>query len=130
MESPRKGMKWTYIEDLDLVKACISGKSFATIANLSGRSVSAIEARVAKWYLFATFGEEAKDFKSIRFEDEVWDEGKQNELMKLWEEDIELAELAEHLDLSIPRLAFEIISEDLIEFDEVFEEAVEMYYGE
>jgi superfamily I DNA/RNA helicase len=128
-QPPRKGMKWTYIEDLDLVNACISGKSFLEIARTSGRSTSALEARMAKWYLVAIFGEEANDFKSVRFEDEVWDEGKQNELMKLWEEDIELAELAERLDLSIPRLAFEIVSEDLIEFDEVFEEAVEMYYG-
>ncbi len=129
MASPRKGMKWTYIEDLELVKACISGESFVKIANVSGRSVSALEARMAKWYLVATFGEEAKDFKSIRFEDEIWNEHKLELLIRFWNEDIEIDELAKRLDVSIPRLAYEVVCEDLIEFDEVFKEAVENYYA-
>ena len=49
--------------------------------------------------------------------------------MKFWNEDIEINELAERLDVSIPRLAYEVVCEDLIEYDEVFKEAVENYYG-
>lgn len=125
----RQGTKWTYVEDLDLIRYCKSGRTMNEIAEIIGRSVSALEARLAKWYLYASLGEDARKLESKRFSDETWSEAKYEKLLNLWETDIDVRQLAAELDVSLTRLAFQVINADLVIIDEAFDSAVVTFYG-
>lgn len=125
----RHGMKWTYVEDLDLIRYCKFGKTLAQISTITGRSISSLEARLAKWYLYASIGEEAKKIEAKNFRDENWDEAKDDTLLELWESDLDVHQLADKLDISLPRLAYQVIKADLVIIDEAFEDAVVSHYG-
>jgi hypothetical protein len=124
----RTGMKWSYREDVVLVRSCAQGKSFQEIAKDTGRSVSALESRMAKWYIYVVMGDSAEEFVSTRFSDDGWVDGKLDTLFELWEDDFSVDELAEKLGVSVFRVATQVIKNDLIVFDQQFVEAVKSYY--
>ncbi len=124
----RAGLKWSYHEDLALVKNRILGRSFEEIAKDTGRSVSALESRMAKWYIHVVMGDGAEQFASARFSDDGWDDRKLDTLFELWEDDFTVDELAEKLGVSVFRVATQIIKNDLIVFDQQFAEAVNSHY--
>lgn len=129
ISNSRHGMKWTYVEDLDLIRFCKSGRTVPEISVITGRSISSLEARLAKWFLHASLGEDARTLETKNFGDENWDDTKHITLLELWEEDLDIEQLAKELDISLPRLAFQVINADLVIIDEAFDDAVITYYG-
>lgn len=129
ISNPRNGMKWTYVEDLDLIRYCRSGRTVSEISEITGRSISGLEARLAKWFLYASLGEDARTVETKNYGDENWDDFKNTVLLQLWEKDLDIEQLANELDVSLPRLAYQVINADLVIIDEAFDDAVINYYG-
>jgi superfamily I DNA/RNA helicase len=124
----RRGLRWSYLEDMKLVNECIAGNSLESIALELNRTISGIQARVAKWYLHASLGRGAKEIDSISFSNDGWDETKLDTLFDLWESDITLDELSSILGVSEQRIASQAIINDLVIFDQSFIEAVKDFY--
>ena len=128
-DSPRKGQRWTYEEDMELVKACISGTSLEKISTLTGRSLSGLQSRMGKWFLHASMDEIARNVDGISFSLDGWNDEKLEQLYSLWESDFSLEEIARELKVSEYRVAVEAIKSELVIFDEVFLEAVNDFYS-
>jgi hypothetical protein len=124
----RAGLKWSYREDFVLVRSCAQGKSLQDVAKITGRSVSALESRMGKWYLHVTLGETAEELVSASFSNDGWNDEKLDSLFELWEDDYTLDELAEKLEVSAFRVATQVIKNDLIIYDEQFIDAVNSHY--
>jgi hypothetical protein len=129
LESPRKGTRWSIQEDLDLVHQCIAGKSLLEISKDTGRTISGVEARLGKWFLYASLGPEAKELDSVSFSGDGWNDEKKAQLVSIWEQDISIQEIAKALSVSESRIASEVIKNDLVIFDEEFVTAVKMFYA-
>jgi hypothetical protein len=129
IESPRKGKRWSYQEDLDLVGQCIAGKSFAEISTSTGRTISGLESRMGKWFLHASLGSEASEFDPVSFSGDGWDNDKRERLLTIWEQDISIQEIAEELEVSEFRVATQVIKNDLVIFDQEFVTAVKEFYA-
>ena len=129
LESPRKGQRWSYEEDLALVKDCILGKTFSEISIQSGRTISGLQARMGKWFLFASLGSEASQLDGASFSGDGWDDEKLEKLLNLWEQDFYLEEIATKLEVSEFRVATQVVKNDLVLFDEKFIIAVEDFYN-
>jgi hypothetical protein len=129
VESPRKGKRWSYQEDLELVGQCIAGKSFAEISTSTGRTISGLESRMGKWFLHASLGSEAGEFDSVSFSGDGWDDDKRERLLTIWEQDISIQEIAEELEVSEFRVATQVIKNDLVIFDQEFVTAVKEFYA-
>jgi len=128
-ESPRKGQKWTFKEDMELVKACISGISIESIASETGRSTSGLQSRLGKWFLYASLGHPSHELDRISFSGDGWDEKKLEQLFLLWESDLSLEKIAAELKALEYRVAIEAVKSDLIIFDEAFFVAVKEFYN-
>jgi superfamily I DNA/RNA helicase len=128
-ESPRKGQKWTFEEDMELVKACISGISIESIASETGRSTSGLQSRLGKWFLYASLGHASHELDRISFSGDAWDEKKLEQLFLLWESDLSLEKIAAELKVSEFRVAIEAVKSDLIIFDEAFFVAIKEFYN-
>jgi hypothetical protein len=128
-ESPRKGKRWSYQEDLDLVGQCIAGKSFAEISTSTGRTISGLESRMGKWFLHASLVSEAGEFDPVSFSGDGWDDDKRERLLTIWEQDISIQEIAEELEVSEFRVATQVIKNDLVIFDQEFVTAVKEFYA-
>jgi superfamily I DNA/RNA helicase len=129
LESPRKGLRWSYQEDLSLVTDCIAGKSLSQISKVTGRTITGLEARLGKWFLHASLGSEANELDSATFSGDGWSDEKRAQLISIWEQDISIQEIAEELGVSESRIASEVIKNDLVIFDEEFTAAINAYYG-
>ena len=127
-DSPRKGQRWSHEEDLELVNECILGKSFSQIATRSGRTVSALQSRMGKWFLYASLGPTSYDLTGMSFSGDGWDNEKLENLLTLWESDLSLEEVASELSVSEFRVAVEAVKNDLVVFDSAFIEAVNDFY--
>jgi hypothetical protein len=127
-ESPRKGHRWSHEEDLELVTECILGKTFTQIAARSGRTISALQSRMGKWFLNASLGPTSHELTGISFSGDGWNEEKLDNLLTLWETDLSLEEVASELDVSAFRVAVEAVKNDLVVFDSVLIEAVNDFY--
>ena len=127
-ESPRKGHRWSHEEDLELVTECILGKTFTQIAARSGRTISALQSRMGKWFLYASLGPTSHELTGISFSGDGWNEEKLDNLLTLWETDLSLEEVASELDVSAFRVAVEAVKNDLVVFDSVLIEAVNDFY--
>ena len=128
-ESSRKGQRWTYEEDMKLVVACISGTILEEIATVTGRSLSGIQSRMAKWFLHASSGPTSHNLDRVSFSADIWDEIKLEKFYTLWESDVSLEELAQILKVSEFRVAIEAVRSDLVIFDQAFIEAVKEFYN-
>jgi hypothetical protein len=129
LESPRKGMRWSIEEDLELVRQCIAGESLLEISKATGRTISGLEARLGKWFLYASLGTEANELDSATFSGDEWNDDKRAQLISIWEQDISIPEIAEVLSVSESRIASEVIKNDLVIFDEEFVTAVKIFYA-
>lgn len=127
LSSARSGTKWSLEEDLSLVESAIQGTSIEKIAIKTGRSISALQSRLAKWFVVATFGVESSDLASANFSGDGWDDKKVDLLFELWNE-MEMEELASELEVSLFRVATQAIKYDLVEIDEEFRRAVKSFY--
>lgn len=125
---PRSGLKWTKEEDLQLVNSCLKGMTFVELASEVGRTISALQSRMAKWYLLVVAEEPETDKNSDSFSGDGWDEEKLEQLLDIWEQDLSLEDLAEKLDVSLSRVATQVVINDLIVFDYQFIDAVEEFY--
>ena len=125
--SARSGTKWSLEEDLSLVESAIQGTSIEKIAIKTERSISALQSRLAKWFVVATFGVESSDLASANFSGDGWDDEKVDLLFELWNE-MEMEELASELEVSLFRVATQAIKYDLVEIDEEFRRAVKSFY--
>lgn len=128
-ESARKGQRWTYEEDMELVKACISGTSLEEIATTTERSLSGIQSRLGKWFLHASLGETSHNLDGVSFSGDGWDEKKLEELYSLWESDLSLEKIARGLKVSEYRVAIEAVKSDLVIFDEAILAAINDFYN-
>lgn len=124
----RNGMKWSYDEDYSLIENLIDGLSLADIASESGRKISALQARLAKWYLVATYGKDSIEHSETSFSGDGWNDEKLDALFDLWNGDMELHEISSELEAKLFRIATEAIKHDLVEIDHAFLNAVEDYY--
>jgi hypothetical protein len=129
LESPRKGKRWSFQEDIELVGECIAGKSILEISKATGRTVTGLEARLGKWFLHASMGPEAYELDSASFSGDGWNDDKRSQLISIWEQDISIQEIAEKLSVSESRIASEVIKNDLVIFDEEFIIAVKTFYS-
>lgn len=129
LDSSRKGQPWSYEEDLALVRDCISGKSFSEIAIDSGRTITGLQSRMGKWFLFASLGPEARGLDGTSFSGDGWSDEKLELLLNLWEQEIYLEELVTILEVSAFRVATQVVKHDLVLFDEKFLIAVEDFYS-
>ena len=127
-ESPRKGHRWSHEEDLELINDCIEGKSFKQIAIRSGRTVSALESRMGKWFLFASLGPTSHDLSGISFSGDGWGDEKLDKLLNLWETDMSIDELASELEVSEFRIAVESVRNELVVYDSAFLDAAKDFY--
>lgn len=127
-DSPRKGQRWSHEEDLKLVEECILGKSFTQIAARSGRTVSALQSRMGKWFLYASLGPTSHKLTGISFSGDGWGDEKLENLLKLWETELSIEEVASELSVSEFRVAVEAVKNDLIIFDSVLIDAVNQFY--
>ena len=127
LSSARSGTKWSLEEDLSLVESAIQGTSIEKIAIKTGRSISALQSRLAKWFVVATFGVESSDLASANFSGDGCDDKKVDLLFELWNE-MEMEELASELEVSLFRVATQAIKYDLVEIDEEFRRAVKSFY--
>lgn len=127
-ESPRKGQRWSQEEDLELVEECILGKSFTQIAARSGRTVSALQSRMGKWFLHASLGPSSHNLTGMSFSGDGWNDEKLENLLKLWETELSMEEVASELSVSEFRVAVEAVKSDLIIFDSAFIDAVKQFY--
>lgn len=125
----RNGKKWSYEEDLSLVQHLINGREFQILASETGRSVSALHARMTRWYLVATYGLESLNLISTSFSEDGWSDSKLDQLFELWNTDLDLKEISSILEVSLIRVAYKAITYDLVEFDDVFLEVVEEFYS-
>ncbi len=128
IDSPRKGQRWSQEEDLELVRDCIFGKSFTQIAARSGRTVSALQSRMGKWFLHASLGVTSHKLTGISFSGDGWDDEKLENLLKLWESELSIEEVASELSVSEYRIAVEAVKNDLVIFDSVLLDAVNQFY--
>jgi len=126
--SSRSGTKWSFEEDIFLVEQIIQGIDIEQIAIQSGRSVSALQSRLAKWFVVATFGVASVDLASASFSGDGWNDEKVDQLFELWNE-LGLEELASKLEVSLFRIATQAIRHDLVEIDKEFLIAVNSYYS-
>jgi hypothetical protein len=127
-DSPRKGQRWSHEEDLELVEECILGESFTQIAARSGRTVSALQSRMGKWFLYASLGPTSHKLTGISFSGDGWDDEKLENLLKLWETELSIEEVASELSVSEFRVAVEAVKNDLIIFDSALIDAVNQFY--
>lgn len=127
-DAPRKGQRWSLEEDLELVEQCILGESFAQIAASSGRTVSALQSRMGKWFLSASLGPTSHKLNGISFSGDGWDDEKLENFLKLWETELNIKELASELRVSELRIAVEAVKNDLIIFDSALIDAVNQFY--
>lgn len=127
-DSPRKGQRWSHDEDLELVEECISGELFTQIAAKSGRTVSALQSRMGKWFLHASLGPTSHKLTGISFSGDGWDDEKLENLLKLWETELSIEEVASELSVSEFRVAVEAVKNDLIIFDSALMDAVNQFY--
>jgi hypothetical protein len=125
----RSGMKWTMEEDLNLVKNCVNGVTFEVLASTLGRTVTALQSRMGKWYLHVEMGEFANNHDSASFSDDAWNDEKLDHLFEIWEQDLSLEEIAEKLEVSFMRIATQVVKNDLILFENQFIEVVESFYA-
>ena len=125
----RAGLKWTMEEDLKLVKSCVDGVDFEELALILGRTVSALQSRMAKWYLHVAIGKLATHHDSVSFSEDAWSEEKLSSLLNIWDQDLSIEEIAENLDVSLFRVATQVVINDLIIFDNQFVEVVHSYYA-
>jgi hypothetical protein len=128
-KASRSGLRWTKEEDLNLVKGCLNGESFEDLAAILGRTISALQSRMGKWYLHVEMGDLAKDHESVSFSNDSWDEEKQDYLFEIWEHDLTLEEVAKKLEVSLFRVATQVVKNDLIIFDRQFVDAVHSFYA-
>ena len=82
-ESTRAGTKWSFDEDYSLVEKMIAGVEIEHISRKSGRSVSALHSRLAKWYVVAIFGSGSVELTSATFSGDGWDDEKVDLLYEL-----------------------------------------------
>jgi hypothetical protein len=125
--SSRSGTKWSFEEDIFLVEQIIQGTDIEQIAIQSGRSVSALQSRLAKWFVVASFGAGSVDLASVSFSGDGWNDEKVDQLFELWNE-LGLEELASKLEVSLFRIATQAIRHDLVEIDDEFLSAVNSFY--
>jgi len=125
--SSRSGTKWSFEEDIFLVEQMIQGTDIEQIAIQSGRSVSALQSRLAKWFVVASFGAGSVDLASVSFSGDGWNDEKVDQLFELWNE-LGLEELASKLEVSLFRIATQAIRHDLVEIDDEFLSAVNSFY--
>ena len=124
----RSGHKWTKEEDLKLVTSCVKGMTFAELASEFGRTISALQSRMAKWYLRVVTEEMGTDQDSSSYSGDSWDEEKLEQLLDIWEQDLSIEELAEKLKVGLFRVATQVVINDLIVFDYQFIDVVEEFY--
>jgi hypothetical protein len=125
----RSGTRWTHEQDLQLVEKSMKGSSLNQISREMGRSETAIESRLAKWYLLAIDDSDKTDITRYDFRHDAWNESKVELLFACWEKDMEVVEIADELDVSIFRIATQIIRHDLVEIGEAFTDAIEEFYS-
>ncbi len=127
-DAPRKGQRWSHEEDLELVNECILGKSFTQIAARSGRTISALQSRMGKWFMYASLGPSSHKWTGMSFSGAGWDDEKLENLLNLWETELSIEEIASELGVSEFRVAVEAIKNDLVIFDETLLGAVNDFY--
>jgi hypothetical protein len=127
--APRNGLRWTKEEDLNLVNGCLAGITFEELAATLGRTISALESRMGKWYLQIELGDLANDLESVSFSSDGWDGHKLDYLFEIWDQDLTIEELAKKLEVGVYRVASQVVKNDLILFDRQFVDAVHSYYA-
>ena len=127
-ESSRAGSKWSFDEDYSLVEQMIAGIEIEHISKESGRSISALHSRLAKWYVIAIFGTASVELTSATFSGDGWGDDKIDLLYELWNQDFEIDEIASELEVSLFRIATQAIKLDLVEIDDAFLNAVQSFY--
>lgn len=126
----RSGTRWTHEQDLELIEKSMKGSSLHQISKEMGRSETAIESRLAKWYLLATLESDETGTKNQEFRYDAWNESKVDLLFECWEKDMEVDEIAGLIGVSVFRIATQIIRHDLVEIGEAFLDAIEEFYSE
>lgn len=124
----RNGQRWSFDEDYSLIEDLIEGVALSDIASDTGRKISALQSRLAKWYLVATYGKDSPEHSETSFSGDGWSDELLDELFNLWNEDLELHEISSILEVSLFRIATQAIKYDLVEIDNAFLEAVNDYY--
>jgi hypothetical protein len=64
----------------------------------------------------------------ISFSGDGWDDEKLENLLKLWETELSIEEVASELSVSEFRVAVEAVKNDLVIFDSVLVDAVNQFY--
>ena len=104
--------------------------SLHQISKEMGRSDTAIESRLAKWYLLATLESDETGTRNQEFRNDAWNESKVELLFECWEKDMEVDDIADLIGVSVFRIATQIIRHDLVEIGEAFIDAIEEFYTE
>jgi hypothetical protein len=124
----RSGARWLYEEDLLLVTKAISGENILEIAIDLERSDLAIYARLARWLVEGVYGAGAEEITLRLLADADWDDSKLEQLNSTWNADLEISEIAARLGVSTFQVALEVIKNELIEYDDLFYDAVRNHY--
>jgi hypothetical protein len=83
---------------------------------------------MGKWFLCASLGATSHKLTGISFSGDGWDDEKLENLLKLWETELSIEEVASELSVSEFRVAVEAVKNDLVIFDSVLVDAVNQFY--
>ena len=128
----RSGKKWTLEEDLLALNLFDSGIDLQEIGDQLGRKPTAVQGRFVRWIemveprLQVQIAKKSVDYEN---HEEEWADFERNELLSLWEKEINLIEITEKLQRPKHQIIHALFESNVFEMNSQHQQIIEDYYA-
>ena len=128
----RSGKRWTLEEDLLALSLFDEGLNIQEIAGELGRKASAIQGRFVRWIelsdpkLQVQIEKKSVDYKN---HEEEWTDRDRNELLSLWESNIDLIDITERLERPKHQIILALFELEVFDLCLQYSEIIEKHYS-